>query len=77
MRTSKLKVPVIIGVVIVKYVMLPVMGLYVVQTAESFGILPSDPLFHYVLLLQFTMPPGMNIGKKQSFFWHHQSDVIY
>uniref|UniRef100_A0A7N0UGK5 Uncharacterized protein n=2 Tax=Kalanchoe fedtschenkoi TaxID=63787 RepID=A0A7N0UGK5_KALFE len=62
LRSSKLKVPVIVGVVLIKYAMLPVIGLYVVRTAESLGILPPDPLFHYVLLLQFTMPPGMNIG---------------
>lgn len=57
----------ITGVVVVKYVMLLVIGLYVVQTAESFCLLPSVPLFHYVLLLQFTMPPGMNISKQQPF----------
>ncbi|KAF3564825.1 hypothetical protein DY000_02011999 [Brassica cretica] len=34
----------------------------VVKTAESFGFLPADPLFQYVLMLQFTLPPAMNIG---------------
>ncbi|KAL9662544.1 hypothetical protein QQ045_027377 [Rhodiola kirilowii] len=62
LRSSKLKVPVIIGVIIIRYVILPVIGIGVVRAANSFGFLPSDPLYQYILLVQFTLPPAMTVG---------------
>ena len=54
---------VVLGIVCVRYIILPIIGIGVVKTAESFGFLPADPLFQYVLMLQFTLPPAMNIGQ--------------
>ncbi|CAM8953297.1 unnamed protein product [Rhodiola kirilowii] len=61
-RSSKLKVPVIVGIILIKYLILPIIGIGVVKLATSFGFLPADPLFSYVLMVQFTLPPAMNIG---------------
>ncbi|CAN1828987.1 Protein PIN-LIKES 5 [Linum perenne] len=41
----------IVGVVCVRYVFLPVIGICVIKAAASLGFLPSDPLFAYVLML--------------------------
>ena len=38
-------------------------GIGVVTVAENLGFLPSDRLYRYVLMLQFALPPAMNIGK--------------
>ncbi|CAM8995535.1 unnamed protein product [Rhodiola kirilowii] len=62
LRSSKLKIPVIIGVIIIRYVLLPVIGIGIVRAANSFGFLPSDPLYQYILLVQFTLPPAMTVG---------------
>ncbi|KAL9664205.1 hypothetical protein QQ045_019603 [Rhodiola kirilowii] len=62
LRSSKLKVPVIVGIILIKYLILPIIGIGVVKFAASFGFLPADPLFSYVLMIQFTLPPAMNIG---------------
>uniref|UniRef100_A0A7N0UIL1 Uncharacterized protein n=1 Tax=Kalanchoe fedtschenkoi TaxID=63787 RepID=A0A7N0UIL1_KALFE len=62
LRSSKLKVPVIVGIILIKYLILPIIGIGVVRLASSFGFLPADPLFSYVLMVQFTLPPAMNIG---------------
>uniref|UniRef100_A0A7N0UT73 Uncharacterized protein n=1 Tax=Kalanchoe fedtschenkoi TaxID=63787 RepID=A0A7N0UT73_KALFE len=62
LRSSKLKIPVIVGVIVIRYVILPVIGIGVVRAANSFGFLPSDPLYQYILLVQFTLPPAMTVG---------------
>jgi hypothetical protein len=62
LRTSKAKPFAIIGVICVRYIILPVIGIFVVKGANSLGFLPSDPLFRFVLLIQFTLPPAMNIS---------------
>ncbi|KAH9710510.1 protein PIN-LIKES 7 [Citrus sinensis] len=63
LRSSTLKPLIIIAVVCVRYVALPFIGVWVVKAAAALGFLPSDPLYHYVLMVQFTLPPAMNIGK--------------
>ncbi|GMH14935.1 hypothetical protein Nepgr_016776 [Nepenthes gracilis] len=67
-RTARLKMSVIIGVICVKYMLLPVIGVGVVKVAENLGFLPPDPLYRFVLMLQFTLPPAMNIGAMTQLF---------
>ena len=63
MRKSNLSPSVVVAVITVRYVVLPVIGIGVVKGAFEIGLLPPDPLFNYVLMTQFTLPPAMNIGK--------------
>ncbi|KAG2317008.1 hypothetical protein Bca52824_020130 [Brassica carinata] len=68
LRSSAVKTSVIVGVICVRYIILPVVGVGVVQLAWSVGYLPPDPLFRYVLMLQFTLPPAMNISTMAQLF---------
>ncbi|MBA0846843.1 hypothetical protein Goshw_008204 [Gossypium schwendimanii] len=68
LRSSKIKPLVIVGVVCARYIILPVIGIWVVKAAAKLGFLPSDPLFSYVLMLQFTVPPASNIGTMTQLF---------
>ncbi|XP_010530990.1 PREDICTED: protein PIN-LIKES 5 [Tarenaya hassleriana] len=68
LRSSAIKPPVIAGIVCVRYIILPAIGIGVVKTAEILGFLPEDPLFQYALMLQFTVPPAMNIGTMTQLF---------
>ncbi|XVF62326.1 hypothetical protein PTKIN_Ptkin08bG0208200 [Pterospermum kingtungense] len=68
LRSSTIKPLTIVGVVCVRYLILPVIGIGVVKAAGNLGFLPSDPLFHYVLMIQFTLPPAMNIGTMAQLF---------
>ncbi|KAB1201992.1 hypothetical protein CJ030_MR8G005374 [Morella rubra] len=61
LRSSKVKLSIIVGVVFVRYVLLPVIGIGVFKAATKLGFLPPDPLYHFVLMVQFTLPPAMNI----------------
>ncbi|KAE8707181.1 Kinase superfamily protein isoform 1 [Hibiscus syriacus] len=52
----------------VRFIILPIAGVCVVKAAGNLGFLPSNPLFHFVLMVQFTLPPAMNIGTMTHFF---------
>lgn len=56
---------VIMGVVVVRYVLLPISGVFIVRGVHYLGLVTSEPLYQFVLLLQYVVPPAMNLG---SFF---------
>lgn len=58
-----LKRAVIVAIVCIRYVVMPVVGIAVVHAARGVGFLPHDPLYRYVLMMQFALPPAMNIGQ--------------
>ena len=62
LRASTIKIPVLLAIIIVRYILLPVIGIWIVKGADQLGFLPPDPLFKFVLMVQFTLPPAMNIG---------------
>jgi hypothetical protein len=64
LRSSTIKIPVLLGIIIVRYILLPVIGIWIVKGAGQLGFLPPDPLFKFVLMVQYTLPPAMNIGKQ-------------
>ncbi|KAM0905142.1 hypothetical protein ACQ4PT_017575 [Festuca glaucescens] len=68
LRKSVLKRSVIVAIVCIRYVALPVIGIAVVHAARGVGFLPHDPLYRYVLMMQFALPPAMNIGTMAQLF---------
>lgn len=53
---------VVAAIICVRYVILPIVGVVVVRAAREIGLLPPDPLYQYVLMVQFALPPAMSIG---------------
>lgn len=41
---------------------MPLIGICVVKGAVQFGLVHDNPLYQFVLLLQFAVPPAINIG---------------
>lgn len=68
LRKSTLKRSVIVAIVCIRYVALPLIGIAVVHAAHGVGFLPHDPLYRYVLMMQFALPPAMNIGTMAQLF---------
>ncbi|BAT09339.1 protein PIN-LIKES 7 [Oryza sativa Japonica Group] len=68
LRKSELKRTVIIAIVCIRYVILPLVGIAVVHGAYWVGFLPHDPLYRYVLMMQFALPPAMTIGTMAQLF---------
>ncbi|KAL5557364.1 hypothetical protein UlMin_039600 [Ulmus minor] len=68
LRSSKLKPLIVIAVVCARYILLPAIGIFIVKGAEKLGFLPSDPLFQFVLMIQFALPPAMTISTMTQLF---------
>uniref|UniRef100_A0A0D9XGJ3 Uncharacterized protein n=1 Tax=Leersia perrieri TaxID=77586 RepID=A0A0D9XGJ3_9ORYZ len=68
LRKSVLKRAVIITIVCIRFVIMPLIGMAVVHAAYGVGFLPHDPLYRYVLMMQFALPPAMNIGTMAQLF---------
>lgn len=68
LKSSRIKPWIIIAVIVVRYGILPAIGLWVVKAAGKLGFLSSDPLYYYVLMIQYTLPPAMNIGTMTQLF---------
>ncbi|CAI0434747.1 unnamed protein product [Linum tenue] len=75
LKGSSVKTTVIIGIVLARYVALPLVGIVVVKGALRLGFIPADdPLYQFILLLQFTVPPAMNIGIITQLFGEGESE---
>ncbi|KAI4314021.1 hypothetical protein L6164_026964 [Bauhinia variegata] len=61
LRKSDLKVLVISLIMVVRYIFLPILGVAIVRAAVHFKLIPPDPLYQFILLLQYTAPPAINI----------------
>ncbi|XAR73652.1 hypothetical protein NMG60_11007693 [Bertholletia excelsa] len=53
---------IVVGVNVVRYIALPISGVVVVKAARQFGLVGLDPLYEFVLLLQYALPSAMAIG---------------
>ncbi|AQK43611.1 Protein PIN-LIKES 7, partial [Zea mays] len=62
LRKSGLKRVVIVAILCVRFGLLPLIGIAIVRAAYGLGFLSRDPLYCYVLMVQFVVPPAMNIG---------------
>ncbi|KAL8149991.1 hypothetical protein AgCh_006849 [Apium graveolens] len=63
LRASGVQKSMVIGVIVARYIALPLIGTLVVKTAVRLNLVHADPLYQFVLLLQFAVPPAMNMGK--------------
>ncbi|KAJ6727833.1 PROTEIN PIN-LIKES 3-LIKE ISOFORM X1 [Salix koriyanagi] len=46
----------------VRNIFLPIIGIGIVKGAHHFGMVESDSLYQFILLLQFALPPAMTVG---------------
>ncbi|XP_061346097.1 protein PIN-LIKES 7-like isoform X2 [Gastrolobium bilobum] len=68
LKSSTVKPLTLICIIIARLFLLPVIGLFIVKAAANLGLLPVDPLFQYVLVMQYAMPPAMNISTMAQLF---------
>ncbi|KAK4840538.1 hypothetical protein QYF36_011315 [Acer negundo] len=61
-KRSRVGVLLVIGVIAVRFIFLPLLGIVIVKVAHHFGLIGSSSLYQFVLLLQYALPPAMNIG---------------
>ncbi|XP_058073371.1 protein PIN-LIKES 1-like isoform X6 [Magnolia sinica] len=71
---SEIQVSLIAGIIVVRYIVLPLSGIVIVKGAVHFGLVHSDPLYQFILLLQFAVPPALNIGTITQLFGAGESE---
>ncbi|XP_050228566.1 protein PIN-LIKES 3-like [Mercurialis annua] len=75
LKVSGIRLSLIFGILAVRYVLLPLVGIVTVKNAVRFGLVSSaDPLYQFILLLQFAVPPAMNIGTMTQLFGIGQNE---
>lgn len=75
LRGSGIQKSIVFGIVVARYVALPLVGIVIVKGAVRFGFVCSDDLlYQFILLLQFAMPPAMNIGTITQLFGAGESE---
>ncbi|KAK9078866.1 hypothetical protein SSX86_002924 [Deinandra increscens subsp. villosa] len=50
------------GIVVIRYVISPIIGIGIVKAAHHVGFVGSDSLYQFVLMIQYSLPPAMAIG---------------
>jgi hypothetical protein len=60
---SDMEMLTIVGIVMTRFVALPIVGIVIINIIQNMGVLPIDPLFKLVLILQFCMPTAISLGK--------------
>nr|XP_043634968.1 protein PIN-LIKES 3-like isoform X2 [Erigeron canadensis] len=71
---SSISLPLVFGIIVVRYVFLPIFGILIVKGAVYLGLVHADPLYVFVLLLQFAVPPAMNTGTIMQLFGVGESE---
>ncbi|XWS66268.1 hypothetical protein CRYUN_Cryun05aG0185000 [Craigia yunnanensis] len=63
LKRSEVSLLVIIGIIAVRNIFLPLLGIGIVKAAHHFGLVGSDSLYQFVLMLQYVVPPAMSVGQ--------------
>ncbi|XP_020227003.1 protein PIN-LIKES 3 [Cajanus cajan] len=64
----------IIGIIAVRYIFLPILGILVIKGVTQLGLVQPDPLYQFILLLQYALPPAMAIGTIAQLFGAGESE---
>ncbi|KAL2348726.1 hypothetical protein Fmac_002726 [Flemingia macrophylla] len=64
----------IIGIIAVRYIFLPILGILVIKGVTQMGLVQPDPLYQFILLLQYALPPAMAIGTIAQLFGAGESE---
>ncbi|XP_076954144.1 protein PIN-LIKES 3-like [Bidens hawaiensis] len=62
LKGSGISSSLIVGIVAVRFIFLPCFGILIVKGAIYFSLVHVEPLYLFVLLLQYALPPAINIG---------------
>ncbi|PKI57074.1 hypothetical protein CRG98_022578 [Punica granatum] len=74
LRSSGVGAMVVLGIILVRYVALPLIGIVVIKAARSLGLVGADSLYQFILMLQFALPPAMSVGTITQLFEAGQSE---
>ncbi|MED6131603.1 hypothetical protein PIB30_011204 [Stylosanthes scabra] len=62
LKGSGMKVQLLLGIIVVRFIASPMLGVCIVKGAIHFGMINHDPLYQFLLLLQYAVPPAISIS---------------
>ncbi|XP_028769600.1 protein PIN-LIKES 3 isoform X3 [Neltuma alba] len=65
---SGMQFSIIFGILVVRYIALPLCGVVILKGAMHVGMIHPDPLYLFLLLLQYSFPPAMSISTVTQMF---------
>ncbi|XP_062143297.1 protein PIN-LIKES 3-like [Alnus glutinosa] len=74
LRRSEVGLILIVGVIAVRYIVLPLLGVVIVKAAHSWGMVGSNSLYQFILMLQYALPPAMSVGTITQLFGAGESE---
>ncbi|KAM3710033.1 hypothetical protein ACJW30_02G220200 [Castanea mollissima] len=74
LKRSEVGVLVVVGVIVVRYIIMPLLGVVIVKAAHSWGMVGSSSLYQFILMLQYALPPAMSVGTITQLFEAGESE---
>ncbi|KAH1037071.1 hypothetical protein AAZX31_20G188100 [Glycine max] len=74
LKRSGMKFSLLVGIIVIRYIALPILGVVIVKGAIHFGIIHHDPLYQFVLMLQYALPPATSISTITQLFGARQTE---
>ncbi|XP_040995488.1 protein PIN-LIKES 3-like isoform X1 [Juglans microcarpa x Juglans regia] len=62
LKGARVSPSLIVGIIAIRYIIMPSLGIGIVKAANYFGMVGSDSLYQFTLMLQYALPPAMNVG---------------
>ncbi|KAL9239353.1 hypothetical protein vseg_013686 [Gypsophila vaccaria] len=74
LKGSTVKFTIILGIIVVRYVCLPLVGILIVKGVVRAGFVQSHDLLQFVSLLQYALPPSLTTGVITQLFGESESE---
>ncbi|XP_040995258.1 protein PIN-LIKES 1-like isoform X2 [Juglans microcarpa x Juglans regia] len=63
LKGARVSPSLIVGIIAIRYIIImPSLGIGIVKAANHFGMVGSDSLYQFTLMLQYALPPAMSVG---------------
>ncbi|KAK7847230.1 protein pin-likes 3 [Quercus suber] len=62
LKRSEVGPSIVLGIIAIRYIISPLLGIVIVKAANHFGMVGSDSLYQFTLMLQYALPPAMTVG---------------
>ncbi|XP_050282700.1 protein PIN-LIKES 3-like [Quercus robur] len=62
LKRSEVGTSIVLGIIAIRYIISPLLGIVIVKAANHFGMVGSDSLYQFTLMLQYALPPAMTVG---------------
>ncbi|GMY11046.1 protein PIN-LIKES 3-like isoform X1 [Fagus crenata] len=74
LRRSEVGPILVVGILAVRYIILPLLGIVIVKAAHRWGMVGSSSLYQFILMLQYALPPAMSVGTITQLFEAGESE---